>query len=34
MERFNGKLRNELPGREVIYTLLEVQVLTEQHRQT
>ena len=31
---FNGKLRNELLDREVFYTLLEVQVLAEQYRQT
>ena len=31
---FNGKLRDELQDREVYYTLLEVQVLTEQYRQT
>ena len=34
MESFNGKLRDELLDREVFYTLLEVQVLTEQYRQT
>ena len=34
VESFNGKLRDELPDREVFYTLLEVQVLTEQYRQT
>ena len=34
MESFNGKLRDELLNREVFYTLLEVQVLTEQYRQT
>ena len=33
VESFNGKLRDELPNREVFYTLLEVQVLTEQYRQ-
>ena len=33
-ESFNGKLRDELLDREVFYTLLEVQVLTEQYRQT
>ena len=33
-ESFNGKLRDELPDREVFYTLLEVRVLTEQYRQT
>ena len=32
VESFNGKLRNELLDREVFYTLLEVQVLTEQYR--
>ena len=31
---FNGKLRDELLNREVFYPLLEVQVLTEQYRQT
>ena len=30
---FNGKLRDGLLDREVFYTLLEVQVLTEQYRQ-
>ena len=34
VESFNGKLRDELLDREVFYTLLEVQVLTEQYRQT
>ena len=34
MESFNGKLRDELLDREVFYTLLEVQVLTAQYRQT
>ena len=34
VESFNGKLRDELLGREVFYTLLEVRVLTEQYRQT
>ena len=34
MESFNGKLRDELLNLEAIYTLLEVQVLTEQYRQT
>ena len=34
VESYNGKLRNELLDREVFYTLLKVQVLTEQHRQT
>ena len=29
---FNGKLRDELPDREVFYTLLEVRVLTERYR--
>ena len=33
-ESFNGKLRDELLDREVFYTLLEVQMLTEQYRQT
>ena len=33
MESFNGKLRDELLDGEVFYTLLEVQVLTEQYRQ-
>ena len=33
VESFNGKLRDELLNREVFYTLLEVQVLTEQYRQ-
>ena len=33
VESFNGKLRDELLDREVFYTLLEVQVLTEQYRQ-
>ena len=32
VESFNGKLRDELLDREVFYTLLEVQVLTEQYR--
>ena len=31
---FNGKLRDELLNREVFYPPLEVQVLTEQYRQT
>ena len=31
LESFNGKLRDE---RELFYTLLEVQVLTEQYRHT
>ena len=31
---FNGKLRAELPDREVFYTLLEVRVLTERCRRT
>ena len=34
VESFNGKLRDELLDREVFYTLLEVQVLTEKYRQT
>ena len=34
VESFNGKLRDELLNLEVFYTLLEVQVLTEQYRQT
>ena len=34
VESFNGKLRDELLDREVFYTLLEVQVLTEHYRQT
>ena len=34
VESFNGKLRDELLDREVFYTLLEVQVLTEQYRHT
>ena len=34
IESFNGKLRDELPDREVFYTLLEVRVLTERYRQT
>ena len=34
MESFNGKLRDELLDREVFYTQLEVQVLTEQYWQT
>ena len=34
VESFNGKLRDELLDREVFYTLVEVQVLTEQYRQT
>ena len=34
VESFNGKLKDELLDREVFYTLLEVQVLTEQYRQT
>ena len=33
VESFNGKLRDELLNLEVFYTLLEVQVLTEQYRQ-
>lgn len=34
MESFNGKLRDERLDREVFYTLLELQVLTEQYRHT
>ena len=34
VESFNGKLRDELLDREVFYTVLEVQVLTVQYRQT
>ena len=34
MESFNGKLRDELLDREVFYTLLGVQVLPGQYRQT
>lgn len=34
VESFNGKLRDELLNREVFYTLVEIQVLTEQYRQT
>ena len=34
VESFNGKLRDELLNREVFYILLEVQMLTEQYRQT
>ena len=34
VESFNGKLRDELLNLAVFYTLLEVQVLTEQYRQT
>ena len=34
MESFNGKLIDELLDREMLYTLPEVQVLTEQYRQT
>ena len=34
LESFNGKLRDELLDREVFYTLLEAQVLTEHYRQT
>ena len=34
VESFNGKLRDELLDWEVFYTLLEVQVLTEQYRRT
>ena len=32
IESFNGKSRDELPDREVFYTLLEVRVLTERYR--
>ena len=34
MESFNGKLSDEILDREIFYTLHEVQILTEQHRQT
>ena len=34
IERFNGKLRDELLDREVFYTLQEVRVLTERYRRT
>ena len=34
VESYNGKLRDELLAWEVFYTLLEVQVLTEQYRRT
>ena len=34
VESFNGKLIDELLDREMLYTLPEVQVLTEQYRQT
>ena len=34
VESFNGNLRDELLDREVFYTLLEVQVPTEQYRKT
>ena len=34
VESFNDKLRDELLDREVFYTLLEVEVLTEQCQQT
>ena len=34
VESFNGKPRDELLDREVFYTLLGVQVLTEHYRQT
>ena len=34
VESFNGKLRDELLDRELFYTLLGVQVLTEQYRHT
>lgn len=32
MERFNGKLRETLPDRELFYTLLEAQVIVEPWR--
>ena len=31
---FNGKLRDDLLDRELVYTLLEVRVLTERYRRT
>ena len=31
---FNGKLREELLDREILYTLREVQILTDQYRKT
>ena len=34
VESFNGKLGDELLDREIFYTLQEVQILTEQYRQT
>ena len=34
VESFNGKLRDELLDREIFYTLQEVEILTEQYRQT
>jgi len=34
VESFNGKLRDELLDREIFYTLQQVQILTEQYRQT
>ena len=34
MESFDGKLRDELPDREIFYTSMKVQVLTEQYKQT
>ena len=34
VESFNGKLRDELLDREIFFTLKEVQVLTEQYKQT
>ena len=34
MESFNGKLRDKLLDREIFCTLQEVQILTEQYRQT
>lgn len=34
IESFNGKLRDELPDREVFYTLLEARALTDWYRRT
>ena len=34
MESYNGELRAELLDRDVFFTLLELNVLTEQYRQT
>ncbi len=34
IESFNGKLRDELLDRELVYTLLEVRVLPERYRRT